>query len=245
MKRREGGFTLIELLVVIAIIAILAAMFLPALAKARETARRGVCLANLKQLGLVLHIYAQDWGGWFPLLEPREDMDFADEVARAASKTNRSLALLTGQTVPTNAQTGSSSPALETPAYITDCNLIVCPSTTQKPSTARPGSITTSTCSYAYAYGLSIQTHPDTAIMADRKGYNAWTKDTQNLRMGELRENHDWFGVNALYVGGHAKWVPTYVTRSGSSIYRYLYQKDFPNCRPKNPHTLRDPHSAY
>ena len=63
---RQRGFTLIELLVIVAIIAILAGMLLPALSRAKLSARRIVCVDNLRQLGLATAMYVHDSNGYYP-----------------------------------------------------------------------------------------------------------------------------------------------------------------------------------
>jgi prepilin-type N-terminal cleavage/methylation domain-containing protein len=81
--RSRKGFTLIELLVVIAIIAILAAILFPVFARARESARRTSCLSNMKQIGLSLGMYLQDYDMVFP--------PGGLKVWEAAKKTDRNL----------------------------------------------------------------------------------------------------------------------------------------------------------
>ncbi len=72
MTRRRAGFTLIELLVVIAIIGILAAMVFPVFARARESARKAVCLSNFKNIALAVQMYLSDYGR-FPPKEHRPE----------------------------------------------------------------------------------------------------------------------------------------------------------------------------
>jgi len=64
MERK--AFTLIELLVVMVIIALLIGLLLPALARAKEEARKTQCRSNLRQIGLGIEMYANDNGGWSP-----------------------------------------------------------------------------------------------------------------------------------------------------------------------------------
>jgi len=67
------GFTLIELLVVVAIIAILAAILFPVFARAKQSAKRAACLANLRQLGVAIRMYQSDFNGGFPSYSPYPD----------------------------------------------------------------------------------------------------------------------------------------------------------------------------
>jgi prepilin-type N-terminal cleavage/methylation domain-containing protein/prepilin-type processing-associated H-X9-DG protein len=71
MRKRKSGFTLVELLVVIAVIAILAALLLPALGRAKITANNAVCMNNLRQQGIGLTLYVDDFDVYPRYLEPR------------------------------------------------------------------------------------------------------------------------------------------------------------------------------
>ena len=215
--RKISGFTLIELLVVIAIIAILAAILFPVFARARENARRSSCQSNLKQIGLGIQQYAQDYD---------------EKYVNQSSATANNYGIL---------QAHEAWPIAVQP-YIKSYQIFVCPSATNSTgSPPIPGNPIPSVNSYFYNQVLNgralaavqnvsgiIQVHEWQTSRVAYLRPQLVTGLYQEWMNGATYDNNHFDGANFLFADGHVK----YRIRSGVSAREFGLDSDLKGEQP-------------
>lgn len=212
MYRR--GFTLIELLVVIAIIAILAAILFPVFAKAREKARQSSCLSNMKQLGLAVMQYAQDYDEVLPRV------NIGPGIA--------------SYTLPNGATHTGGYMLWHTSIfpYVKNVQVFDCPS-----DSVRFGGYYTGSGSYGLNSlngGLSmgqVNFPAETMFFAEAAGGDSYNLDGDNANANDEMIGSATFpsvprhneGLNNAYLDGHAKWIMKTNVPLRSTTSRYWY----------------------
>ena len=197
MTRR--GFTLIELLVVIAIIAILAAILFPVFARAREKARQTSCQSNLKQLGLGMLMYVQDYDEKFP-------NGPAIAGGKAGPEPDGTIVHHGwGWMVDSNWRGQIKSGVLLRDVinpYVKNTQLWLCPS---DPRVANGWTWSSyNPKMWLYWTGAALATYPNPAncIMFNEEETEHGTYSGQYMSSGDSRAEH-----NVCFVDGHVKWV--------------------------------------
>ena len=215
LKNPRRAFTLIELLVVIAIIALLAAILFPVFARARENARRASCQSNLKQLGLAMTQYTQDYDERYP----------CQYTESGATPAGTAYAAISDFTLPSvyNTPTGQNWAAATYP-YSKSWQILRCPSATLLAGPYGPSG--ESDTSYATngvitrSQGVSEAAIPSASsiILAHEWNYRAKyaaarpfyvNAGTQGYTGAVNPDQHDqthFDGGNLLFCDGHVKW---------------------------------------
>ena len=197
-QHSDGGFTLIELLVVIGIIAILAALLLPALGKAKHQAKRTACANNLQQLGLGFHSFAHDHESKFPMQVVTED--------------GGTLVPDANQTTPLELFAPAYSHLQALSNELTTPNLLTCP-TDLRTAAARFEQLNNDRISYFVGVTANYS-QPGTILAGDRNLTSAGSGVTNALRWTDaLHQNKG----NVLFADGHVeRWKNPTLTWAGS-----------------------------
>jgi prepilin-type N-terminal cleavage/methylation domain-containing protein/prepilin-type processing-associated H-X9-DG protein len=207
--KRGAGFTLIELLVVIAIIAILASILFPVFARARENARRSSCSSNLKQIGLGMMQYTQDYDERFPL----SLSNWSSPVDQTTLGTP-GLVYITG--TGTSAQQGHKISWMDLIyPYVKSVQVFACPSAQYAPTDANYGYNFSISRYDAVPVSLSAITRASEIVLvmdyntrygtyANVANYGTWAPDNSSSWQKAVVPHLD--GTNFAFTDGHVKW---------------------------------------